>query len=265
MAHYAGAFSWSIFLPILLTAVLIQVGTNYANDVADFERGADTAERTGPQRLTQAGLVTPAQMKRATAIVLGLALMLGIYLVSLGGLPILIIGILSLAGAVLYTAGPYPLGYLGLGDILVFIFFGPVAVGGTFYLLTGSCPFSVLLAGAAPGCLSTAILVINNLRDIETDREAKKMTLAVRFGADFAKREYVALVFSAAACPLLLVFFWGFPLALLLSLGFLIPGVLAVRTVSMNPSSAVLNYLLAETGKLLSIYGCLFTLACLLS
>ncbi|MBI3119171.1 MAG: 1,4-dihydroxy-2-naphthoate octaprenyltransferase, partial [Candidatus Hydrogenedentes bacterium] len=161
MAWEAGAFHPAAALAALAGAVLIQIGANFANDYFDFIKGTDTAERVGPTRVTQAGLVTPRQMRNATALVLALAFLIGLYLASRGGWPILLIGLLSIAFAVLYTGGPFPLAYLGLGDLFVLIFFGLVAVSGTYYVQALQLPLAALLAGIAPGLFSTAILTVN--------------------------------------------------------------------------------------------------------
>ncbi|MCK5650887.1 MAG: 1,4-dihydroxy-2-naphthoate polyprenyltransferase, partial [Gemmatimonadetes bacterium] len=200
------ALGHEVFRPLpaiaaLLGALLIQIGTNLANDYYDYRRGGDTAERIGPIRVTQAGLIPPEQVRLGTYVTLGMALLVGVYLVWVGGWPILLIGILSLACAVGYTGGPYPLAYHGLGDLFVFVFFGLIAVGGTYYVQALEFRVELLLAGAAMGALNTAILVVNNLRDRATDARAGKRTLAVRWGAAFARWEYGALLVLAFAVP----------------------------------------------------------------
>ena len=186
----------------LLCALLIQVGTNFSNDYVDYQKGADTSERKGPLRVTQAGLVTPATMKRATALVFGLAFVIGLYLVWRGGWPILLIGVLSICSGILYTVGRYSLAYLGLADLFVLIFFGPVAVGGTYYVQALEISATVLVVGLAPGFLATAILLINNIRDIEEDRVAGKKTLVVRLGKSFGIGLYAICVTVAVLIPL---------------------------------------------------------------
>ena len=170
-----------------LAAVFIQIGTNFANDYFDYFKGADEEDRLGPTRVTQAGLVKPETMKRATILVFSLAVLAGSYLMWRGGWPIITIGVLSILFGILYTAGPYPLGYNGLGDIFVLIFFGVVAVGGTYYVQTLEIDYLVILAGLSPGLFSMAILTVNNLRDVKSDFKAGKLTLAVRFGENFAR------------------------------------------------------------------------------
>ena len=170
------------FVAALVAALLIQIGTNFANDVFDFHKGADTAERLGPPRVTQSGLVPPEQVLIATFVTFGLAALVGVYLVLVGGWPILVVGVLSILAGLAYTGGPWPLGYHSLGDLFVFIFFGVVAVVGSAYLQTLTITPLAVWASFPVGLLVTAILVVNNLRDIDTDRQVGKKTLAVRLG-----------------------------------------------------------------------------------
>jgi len=174
-----------------LSAVLIQIGTNLSNDYFDFIKGADNPKRVGPIRIMQSGLVTKKEMLFAVFIVFSLSALCGIFLILRGGIPILIIGILSILFGFLYTAGPHPLGYLGIGEFFVLIFFGMVALTGTYYIQTLVFKPILLIFGLIPGFFAVAILSANNIRDIETDREAGKKTLAVRFGRKFAKVEYI--------------------------------------------------------------------------
>ena len=201
-AHAAGAFHAGPALAALLGAVLIQIGTNLANDLYDFEKGADTAGRLGPTRVTQAGLLTPSQVQAGMIIAFSLAAAVGIYLVLVAGWPVIAIGLLSIASGIAYTAGPRALGYVGLGDVFVFLFFGFVAVCGTAFVQARSVPLAAWLAAVPVGALATAILVVNNLRDREQDARAGKRTLAVRFGARAARWEYGGLVALACATPL---------------------------------------------------------------
>ncbi|MCP4229209.1 MAG: 1,4-dihydroxy-2-naphthoate octaprenyltransferase, partial [bacterium] len=177
--------------------LLIQVATNFVNDYADFKKGTDDNTRIGPLRVTQAGLVTPTQMKRAIGTVFFITTLIGLYLVYRGGWPVVVIGLLSMISGALYTAGPYPLGYHGLGDIFVLIFFGPVALAGTYYVQALSVDWVIITAGFAPGFLSAAILTVNNLRDMEGDKKSGKKTLAVRFGRNFAMNEYFYSLLAA--------------------------------------------------------------------
>ena len=182
--------------------MLIQIGTNLANDYYDHKRGGDTGDRVGPVRVTQAGLLPPNTVRNGAFLVLAVALLLGIYLVNIGGWPIVIIGITSLVCAVAYTGGPFPLAYHGLGDLFVFVFFGLVAVGGTYWVQALDYGPDALLAGAGMGALATAILVVNNLRDLETDDRAGKRTLAVRIGRTGTKIEFMALLALAFGAPI---------------------------------------------------------------
>ena len=264
MAFEARKFHLLSFLATLACAVLIQVGTNFANDLFDFQKGADNEARRGPMRVTQARLVTPHQMKVATITVLALAFLVGIYLVWRAGWPILIIGLLSILFAVLYTGGPRPLGYMGLGDILVLIFFGPVAVGGTYYIIAGHINRAVLLAGLAPGMIATAILVVNNLRDAETDRRSGKNTLAVRFGAGFARAEYLAMICGAMLLPIIIYFIEGRHGWAILAGLYIFPAIPVTKKVFTGADGHVLNDALAGTARLMLVFGLLFSLGWLL-
>jgi 1,4-dihydroxy-2-naphthoate octaprenyltransferase len=263
LAFSAAGFHLPSALAAMFGALLIQVGTNFANDWLDYEKGTDTEQRLGPLRMTQAGLVSVSAMKRATFVVFGLALLLGIYLVIRGGWPIVAIGLSSILFGFLYTGGPYPLGYNGLGEIFVLIFFGPVAVGGTYYVQTLDISLPVLLAGFAPGLFSVAILTVNNLRDLNNDRTAGKHTLAVRFGRQFALHEYNFSLLAACTVPLVLSFFFGGPpLGMLASLT-VIPAIMAMRKVAAV-TGRDLNDCLAGTGRLLMVYSLLFALGWIL-
>lgn len=261
----AMAFNDGKIDPIVLTltfaaALLIQIGTNLANDYYDFVKGADTDTRVGPTRATQAGLVTPNQMKFAFLLTFALAASAGLYLVYIGGIPILAIGLVSIICGVLYTAGPIPLAYYGLGDIFVLVFFGPVAVGGTYYLQTHTINQYVIIAGLAPGLISVAILTVNNLRDISTDKAANKKTLAVRFGANFAIAEYVTSIIAACLIPVILCVTLRSNYWCMISLLTLIIAAGPVKTILSKPDAESLNQMLARTGKLLIIYSVLFAI-----
>jgi 1,4-dihydroxy-2-naphthoate polyprenyltransferase len=259
MAFADGLLYWPAAIAAALGSLLIQIGTNYANDYFDFRKGADAHRRLGPLRVTQAGLVTPHAMKIATIIVFSLALLVGVYLVSRGGLPIVVIGLLSILFGVLYTGGPWPLGYNGLGDIFVLIFFGPVAVGGTYYVQTLSITAPVLVAGLAPGLFSVAILTVNNLRDIDSDRATGKRTLAVRCGRRFAVAEYTLCILIACLVPLILVLVWRIHPWVVISSATLLFAVPAIKTVATT-SGEPLNHTLAVTGRLLLIFSVLFAI-----
>lgn len=195
-----GRFDLLIAVAAIAVALLLQIGANFANDVADFRSGADTEHRLGPTRVTQSGLLSPRQVEMATAITLALAAIPGLYLVWQGGWIFAVAGLLAIGAAVAYTAGP-AYGYVGLGDFAVFLFFGPVAVAGTAYLMTHQLTKLSVLSSIPVGCLITAILVVNNLRDIETDRAAGKMTLAVRLGRGGARAEYALLLMLSYLTP----------------------------------------------------------------
>lgn len=264
MAQADGAVVILPALAALFGAIMIQIGTNLANDYYDFIKGADTTERIGPMRLTQAGLISPSSMKRAAFIVFGLAALAGCYLVWHGGWPIVAIGLTSILCGVLYTGGPFPLGYHGLGEIFVLIFFGPVAVGGTYYVQMLTLDTNVIIAGLAPGLISVAILVVNNLRDIENDQTVGKRTLAVRFGRRFARLEYSACILIASMIPLLLYLRTGLhPYSLLANLTTLaaIPVILIVWK---SVDGEQLNDTLAATGRLLMFYTFMFSIGWLL-
>jgi 1,4-dihydroxy-2-naphthoate octaprenyltransferase len=259
MAHRDGV-SHALYAGLaLLGALLIQIGTNLANDYFDFKKGADTAERLGPLRVTQAGLVSPERMKLAFVGVFGLAILSGIPLVLRGGWPIVIVGLISVFLGMAYTYGRFALAYLGLGDIFVVIFFGPVAVGGTYYVQALRLEGMVLLAGLAPGLIATGLLAINNLRDIEGDRKAGKMTLAARFGASFARIEYL-LCFLLPMFLVIGLALWEKRLGILAPLAILPLAWPLLRRVFTTTDPRLLNDALATTGKLLLLYSLLFSL-----
>jgi 1,4-dihydroxy-2-naphthoate octaprenyltransferase len=258
VAVHARHFRPLPFLATLVAAVLIQIGTNFANDLFDYHKGADTTARLGPVRVTQSGLISPRAVAYATALSFGAAVLVGLYLVAVGGLPILLIGLASIAAAILYTGGPWPLGYHGLGDVFVFIFFGLIAVTGTYYVQAGAVGGAAIAAAGPVGLLVTAILVVNNVRDIETDRAAGKRTLAVRLGRRASRVQYALLVATAYAVPLLL---W---LAHVTSWLFWLPWLTAplayrlIRTVSTHADGPTLNRALKGTGRLNLLFGLLF-------
>ncbi len=245
----------------LLAALLIQIGTNLANDYYDFVAGADTAERLGPRRVTQAGLVEPSVVRSAAFVVLALSALVGVYLVAAGGWPIALIGALSLVAAVAYTGGPWPIASHGMGEVFVFLFFGVVAVNGTVFLQTGAPSRLALVASLPVGCLATAILVVNNLRDIPTDARAGKRTLAVRLGASATRIEYVALLGVAfLAIPVLTPAAGTWPL---IALGALPLAVREARAL-WRRSGPALNASLAATARLHLVFGVLLALGLVL-
>jgi len=258
--HGTHTLDLRIFVPTLLASLLIQIGTNFANDVFDFRRGADTADRLGPLRVTQGGLVTPRQVLAATFVTFGIALLIGLYLVAIGGWPILAIGLICVLSGLLYTGGPWPFGYHGLGDLVCFLTFGVLAVIGTAYLYTLSVTSLDLWASIPVACLVTAILIVNNLRDIDTDRRVGKTTLAVVLGRTGTRIEYLACLAVAYAVAIGLGiagqagFWWWLPL---LSLPL---GVWLVRFVSRTEGRP-LNQALKRTGQLHLVFGLLFAAA----
>jgi 1,4-dihydroxy-2-naphthoate octaprenyltransferase len=241
-------FDGPVFALTVLAALAIQIGTNYANDYYDARKGADTDARIGPRRATQAGLVAPSTMRWAFIAAFAVAILLGMGLVARGGWPILAIGLCSVSCGVLYTGGPRPLGYVGLGDLFVLAFFGPVAVAGTHYVQTLVFSPEVAVAGLGPGLLSVAILVVNNLRDRHTDVGAGKRTLAVRFGARFARVEYAAAVLLGVGLTV-----GSAALRTPYALGGLVLVPMALRLIGKVRATdgAALNPLLGETAKLL--------------
>ena len=253
-----GVFRPIVFLATLLAALLIQVGTNFANDYSDFHRGADHEGRLGPVRVTQSGLLSQDAVRRGIVVTFGLATVVGAYLVSVGGWPIVAIGLVSIACGLAYTGGPWPFGYHGLGDVFVFLFFGIVAVTGTAYLQTGEWSRFALVASVPIGLLVTSILVINNLRDLPTDSAAGKRTLAVRIGEKATRAQYTVCVVASYA------------VVAALALGdpgrraFLLPwlstplAVLLVRRVHGGVAGRDLNPVLGQTGMLLLLFGALF-------
>ncbi|MFZ0389100.1 MAG: 1,4-dihydroxy-2-naphthoate polyprenyltransferase [Calditrichia bacterium] len=264
MAYHDGLAHWPSALLAAVCAVLIQVGTNFANDFFDFQHGADHSERLGPMRVTQAGLVPPEHTRAAFILAFSLAFFIGIYLIYRGGWPLLAIGLLSILFGITYTGGPFPLGYYGLGDIFVLIFFGLIAVGGTYYVQALQFHWLVLLAGLAPGFFSTAILTVNNLRDIYTDKGAGKRTLAVRFGITFSRLEYLFSIVAGSLIPLLLFLLtWRHPWVLA-ACAVLLLAWPSIKIVFSEKPGIIFNEVLANTGKVLLIYSVLFSVGWIL-
>lgn len=243
----------------LLTAMLLQVATNFCNDYADFAKGTDTAERKGPRRATAAGLVSPAAMKRATWLAFALSSACALYLVLRGGWVLAVLMGLAIASGALYTAGPKPLGYLGLGDLFVFVFFGPVAVAGTYFVQALHFSEAAAVAGIAPGLLSVAILVVNNQRDRAGDARTGKRTLAVRLGPTFSRWEYTLCIVIASLIPLLLVRFYHAPINSAVSGLTALAALSALRTMWTTEEPLLLNNLLAYTSLLLIVFAVLFS------
>jgi 1,4-dihydroxy-2-naphthoate octaprenyltransferase len=244
---------------ILACAVLIQIATNYFNDAIDHAKGADSAARIGPTRVTSAGMLAPRAVMRGGAVCLAMAVLLSVPLVLHGGWPIVVIGLFSLFFAYAYTGGPFPLAYLGLGEIFVVLFFGIIAVAGTFYLNTLAWSWESVLAGLQIGLHASVLLAVNNLRDIESDHAAGKRTLAARFGLTFARRENAALVmapFVLGIAWLPLGYLWAFLLPLMtLPLAWW----LARACLAAAPDRSV-NRLLAQAAALHTAFGLLLAL-----
>jgi 1,4-dihydroxy-2-naphthoate polyprenyltransferase len=245
------------FVAALIGSVFIQIGTNLANDYSDAKRGADTVDRLGPVRVTASGLVAPRRVLAATWIAFGVAVAAGIYLTALAGPVILAVGAVSILAGVLYTGGPRPYGYAGLGEAFVFLFFGLVAVNGSYFVQVERLDWLPFALSIPVGFLSTAILVVNNVRDIDTDRRAGKRTLAVRIGRERARRLYAGLVLGAfAAIPIALLVTGG-PAWGLLALLALPLVARPLRAVSTRADGPALNAALAQTGALLAAFSVL--------
>ncbi len=250
LAWSEGSLDWLAFAAALLGALFIQVGTNLSNDYSDARRGADTEERLGPVRVTAGGLVPPRQVLIATYASFGLAVLFGIYLIVVAGPVLLLIGAASILAGVLYTGGPRPYGYEGLGEVFVFTFFGLVAVTGSYYVQRLSLEWEAFALAVPVGLLASAILVVNNVRDLDTDRQAGKRTLAVRLGRERTRHLFtamIALAYVAALVPWLFGSLGPWVLLILLTLPIAIP---LVRTVSTHSDGPTLNEALARTGML---------------
>jgi 1,4-dihydroxy-2-naphthoate octaprenyltransferase len=245
---------WAL-VAALIGSIFIQIGTNLANDYSDAKRGADTVDRLGPVRVTASGLVAPRSVLVATWLAFGIAVAAGIYLAIVAGWIIIAVGVASIAAGVLYTGGPRPYGYAGLGELFVFLFFGLVAVNGSYYVQLERLDWVPFGLSIAVGCLATAILVVNNVRDIETDRRADKRTLAVRLRRDGARRLYLGLVGLAYIALLVTLAANGGPWWALLGLASLPLAARPVRTVMTRTDGPALNGALAGTGALLGVFS----------
>jgi len=247
----------------LFCSLLIQIGTNFVNDLYDFLKGSDKEDRKGPQRVLANGFISVKEMKTGSALVFLLALIAGLYLVYVGGVIVLIIGVASILAGILYTAGPFPLAYNGLGDLFVFIFFGIVGTAGTYYINTFEFSLLSLIAAIPVGALITNILLVNNYRDINEDKAADKKTTTVIFGRSFTRRQYIFLILLSYLVPV--TFFVYFDYSYLIFLPFLsIP--LAVNLVKMlyKLEGEALNKTLALTAKFSGLYGILFSIGLIL-
>ena len=250
LAWVEGPLDWLAFAAALLGALFIQVGTNLSNDYSDARRGADTEERLGPVRVTAGGLVPPRQVLIATYASFGLAILFGVYLIYVAGPVLLLIGAASILAGVLYTGGPRPYGYEGFGELFVFTFFGLVAVTGSYYVQRLSLEWEAFALAVPVGLLASAILVVNNVRDLDTDRQAGKRTLAVRLGRERTRRLFaamVALAYLTALTPWLFGSLGPWVLLVFLTVPIAVP---LVRTVSTRSDGPTLNEALARTGLL---------------
>jgi len=257
VASRAGAIDVPVALVTLVAALLLQIATNLANDYFDARSGVDDVDRLGPVRVTQAGLASPRAVMRALVAVVGLALACGVYLVAHGGLPILVVGALSVLTAIAYSAGPWPLSWYGLGDLLAFTFFGVVAVCGTYFLQRHALHGAAIAASLPVGCLVTALIVVNNLRDIPSDRRSGKRTLAVRIGERGTRLEYASLVVVAYVLTAALALVTSPAVG---AVALTVPvAVNEVRRLQQR-DGAELNLSLAGTARLHLLFGSLLTL-----
>lgn len=263
LAWADGRFALLPALAAVAGALLLQILSNFANDYFDFVKGADTSERLGPTRVMAAGLLRPGELRAGMAVVIALAALVGVYLIFVGGWPILAVGLASILAALLYTGGPFPFGYYGLGDFFVFLFFGLVAVCGTYFVQAGTVTAEALLAAVPVGALITAILVVNNLRDIPTDAQAGKRTLAVFLGAANTRREYLLLLALAYAVPFVLWLGFDRSPGVLLPLLSLPLAVQRGRAIYRETGPA-LNPVLAATAQLSLLYSLLLAIGLLL-
>ena len=253
------------FIAALIGSIFIQIGTNLANDYSDAKRGADTVDRLGPVRVTAAGLVAPRSVLIATWLAFGIAVAAGIYLATVAGWLIIAVGVASIAAGVLYTGGPRPYGYAGLGELFVFLFFGLVAVNGSYYVQLERLDWLPFGLSVAVGCLATAILVVNNVRDLETDRRAGKRTLAVRMGREGARRFYLVLIGGAYLALLVTLAANGGPWWPLLGLASAPLAIKPCRAVLNRTDGPALNGALAGTGALLGVFSLLVSAGLLLA
>lgn len=263
-AHGGSLPRWGGLLAALLASLLIQVGTNLANDFSDARRGADTADRLGPVRVTSAGLVTPKRVLIATWVAFGLAALLGIYLAVLAGWIILVVGAISIAAGVLYTGGPRPYGYAGLGEVFVFVFFGLVSVNGSYYVQLEQLAWGAFGLSVGVGLLSVAILIVNNIRDLDSDRRAGKHTLAVRLGRDGTRGLFRATIHLAFVSLLLTVILTDITVWALLGLLAVPLALKPIRAVTTRTDGPTLNQTLADTGILLGAFSLLVTVGLLI-
>jgi 1,4-dihydroxy-2-naphthoate octaprenyltransferase len=253
------------FVCALIGSVFIQIGTNLSNDYSDARRGADTEDRLGPVRVTAGGLMPPKQVLVGTYVAFGIAVAAGAYLIAIAGWQLLVVGAASILAGVLYTGGPRPYGYEGLGELFVFLFFGVVAVVGSYYVQVEHLSWEAFALSVPVGLLASAILVVNNLRDIETDRRAGKMTLAVRLGRVRTRRLFALMLLLAFIAPIVVWLAGGLSAWLLLTLVALPMAPPLLHIVGTRTDGPALNGALAATGRLLAVYSMLLSAGALLS
>jgi len=258
-------FRWLAFVAALIGSIFLQIGTNLANDYSDAKRGADTEDRLGPVRVTSAGLVAPRRVLHATWLAFAVAVVAGIYLATVAGPLILAVGAASILAGVLYTGGPRPYGYAGMGELFVFLFFGLVAVNGSYYVQLESLDLLPFVLSIPVGFLSTAILVVNNIRDIETDRRAGKRTLAVRLGRERAVKLYLALAGGTYLALAIGLATTDGPWPALVALASAPLAIAPARAVSERSDGPSLNAALAQTGALLGVFSLLLTAGLLIA
>jgi 1,4-dihydroxy-2-naphthoate octaprenyltransferase len=250
------------FLPYsiiaLLCSILIQIGTNFTNDLYDYLKGSDTVKRKGPRRVLASGLISVKEMKMAIILVFGFTFILGLYLVYSVDLLILFVGIFSIIAGIVYTAGPYPLAYNGLGDVFVFIFFGIIGTMGTYYLHTQEISLLSFVVSLPVGALITNILVVNNYRDIEEDREANKKTLAVILGREFSRSQFISLIFISYLSSAILYFYFNYSLWIFLPLATLPLAIFLIKMLYTLNGEA-LNKTLELSAKFAGLYGLLLS------
>jgi 1,4-dihydroxy-2-naphthoate octaprenyltransferase len=251
------------FVAALVGSVFIQIGTNLSNDYSDARRGADTEDRLGPVRVTAGGLMPPRRVLIGTYVAFGVAVAAGLYLAAVAGWELLVVGAASILAGVLYTGGPRPYGYEGLGELFVFLFFGIVAVAGSYFVQTEELRWEAFALAVPVGLLAAAILVVNNVRDIETDRRSGKRTLAVKLGRDRSRSLFAAMIVASFLAPPLLV--PALSTWVLLPLAALPLAPPLVRTVATRTDGPALNTALAGTGRLLAVYSILLAGGVLLS
>jgi 1,4-dihydroxy-2-naphthoate octaprenyltransferase len=253
------------FVAALVGSVFIQIGTNLANDYSDALRGADTEDRLGPVRVTAGGLMPPRTVLIGTYVAFGIAVAAGAYLAAVAGWELLVVGAASILAGVLYTGGPRPYGYEGLGELFVFLFFGIVAVAGSYYVQTEELRWEAFALAVPVGLLAAAILVVNNVRDVDTDRRAGKRTLAVKLGRGAARRLYAVMLGAAFLAPVAIWLAGGLSAWVLLALAPLPLARSLARTVSTRTDGPALNSALAGTGRLLAVFSILLATGVLLS